>query len=375
MGVVMVSSSMMVADSALDAGVKPEAWAAWQRFKLLYLSDDGRIVVDSNADTQLTTSASQSYALFFALVGNDRQAFDLILRWTHDHLSASRLDRMLPAGKWGRADDGSWRVLDSNSASDADLWIAYSHGEAARLWNETRYASLGIEIARNIVQQEVAIVPELGSVLLPGPQGFIAADRWRLNPGYLPLPLIRGLARQTKDPLWNEIAKSSERIILGSAPQGFAGDWVEFEHSGFVADRRSRGLGADDAIRVYLWSGMLPASDPSRDKLLTALKPMLASVEQRGTPAATVDVQSLELRGEGSPGFSAALLPMLANARMSTALQAQRLRAAEGSLQNNQNCYSDALTLFGLGWLEQRYRFNRAGLLNVRWTPASDRPH
>jgi endoglucanase len=33
------------------------------------------------------------------------------------------------------------------------------------------------------------------------------------------------------------------------------------------------------------------------------------------------------------------------------------------------------LSLFGLGWLEQRYRFNRSGLLGVRWTPACDRPH
>ncbi len=59
---------------------------------------------------------------------------------------------------------------------------------------------------------------------------------------------------------------------------------------------------------------------------------------------------------------------MLANARMTPALQSHRQRAADGSLQNNQSYYSDALTLFGLGWLEQRYRFNRWGLLSVRWT-------
>lgn len=373
LGVLMISTSMMT-DSALGAGVKCENWPAWQRFKLLYLSNDGR-VIDASTQADITTSEGQAYGLFFSLVGNDREAFDRILRWTHDNLAASKLDKVLPAWKWGRADDGTWRVLDSNSAADADLWMAYSLGEAARLWNEMRYANLGAEIARNILQQEVATVPNLGSVLLPGPQGFVSEDSWRLNPSYLTLSLLRGLARQTKEPRWNEVASSSEQVILGSAPNGFAADWMEFTRGGFVADRRSRGVGSYDAIRVYLWAGVLPASDPSRDKLVDALKPMLESVAKRGTPPETVDIQTLEMTGEGSPGFSAALLPMLANARMTAALQAQRSRAAEGSLQNNQSYYSDALSLFGLGWLEQRYRFNRAGLLNVRWTPGCARPH
>lgn len=374
LGVLMLSTSMMMTDSALGAGVKCEAWPAWQRFKLLYLSDDGR-VIDGSSEAQVTTSEGQSYALFFALVANDRQAFDLILRWTHDNLAASKLDNLLPAWQWGRADDGAWRVLDSNAATDADLWIAFSLGEAARLWNEMRYANLGAEIAKNILTRETAVVPGLGTVLLPGPQGFISENGWRLNPSYLTLSVLRGLARQTKEPLWKELASTSEQIILAAAPNGFVADWIEFTRGGFTPDRRSRGVGSYDAIRVYLWAGMLPASDPVRDKLTNALHPMIESAAKRAAPVEVVDTQTLQMRGDGPPGFSAALLPMLANARMTAPLQTHRQRAAEESLQNNQSYYSDALTLFGLGWLEQRYRFNRAGLLNVRWTPACDRPH
>ena len=369
-----LSTLALLADSALSAGVKCEAWPAWQRFKLLYMSHDGRIV-DASTAAQITTSAGQSYALFFALVGNDREAFDRVLRWTHNHLCGCQLDRKLPASKWGRADDDAWRVLDSNSATDADLWIAYTLGEAARLWNEQRYASLSTGIAGNILRDEAATVPELGKVLLPGPQGFVTDCGWRLNPSYLPLSLLRGLARQTRQPFWDEIAESSERVILGSAPNGFAADWVEFTRNGFSPDRCSRGAGSYDAIRVYLWAGMLPPSDPARDRIVDALRPVLDGVAKRAAPVEIVDTQTLEMRGDGPPGFSAALLPMLANARLTAALQTHRQRAAEGSLQNNQSHYSDALTLFGLGWLEQRYRFNRSGMLSVRWTPAGDRPH
>jgi endo-1,4-beta-D-glucanase Y len=370
----VLSSSLLLADSALGAGVKSEAWPAWQRFKLLYMGHDGRII-DASTEPQITTSEGQSYALFFALVGNDREAFDRILRWTHNNLCGSQLEKNLPARTWGRADDGAWRILDSDSATDADLWLAYTLGEAAHLWREQRYASLGAEIAGNILRQAAVTVPGLGTVLLPRPQGFVTDEGWRLSPGYLPLSLLRGLERQTKEPVWEELTRSSEQVILGSAPKGFAADWIEFTSHGFIADRRSRGVGGYAAIRVYLWTGLLPASDPARARIVSALRPILESVEARAAPVEIIDTQTLEMHGEGPPGFSAALLPMLANARMTATLQTHRQRAADGSLQNNQSQYSDALTLFGLGWLEQRYRFNRSGLLSVRWTPAGDRPN
>jgi endoglucanase len=370
----VLGSLTLLADTALGAGVRCEAWPAWQRFKLLYVSPDGR-VIDASTPRQITTSEGQSYALFFALVGNDRAAFDQILRWTQNNLAGGSLEKHLPAWQWGRADNNEWRVLDPNAASDADLWIAYTLGEAGRLWNEVGYSQLGAAVARNIVRQEVASIPELGLTLLPGPMGFADERGWRLNPSYLPLSIIRGVARQTREPVWNEIAKSSERVILGSAPKGFAADWVEFSSSGFVPDRKTQGIGSYDAIRVYLWAGMLPASDPSRDKINAALKPMLDVVSKRPAPVESVDTQTLETKGDGSPGFSAAMLPMLANAHLSAALQTHRKRAADESLQGNQGYYSDVLSLFGLGWLEQRFRFNRASLLNVRWTPACDRPH
>jgi len=365
---------MQLAETAIAAGGRCAAWPAWQRFESLYLSADGR-VIDASTARQITTSEGQSYALFFALVGNDRAAFDRILRWTENNLAGGSLEENLPAWQWGRADDGQWRVLDPNAAADADLWIAYALGEAGRLWHEPAYAELGAAVARNILRREVVTIPGLGPTLLPGPVGFAAERGWRLNPSYLPLPIIRGIAQQTGDAAWNEISLSSERVILGSAPNGFAADWVEFSGGRFVPDRKTRGIGSYDAIRVYLWAGMLPASDPARDQITAALKPMLSSVAKRAAPMESVDTQTLEARGEGAPGFSAAVLPMLANAHLSTALQAHRKRAADHSLQDNQGYYSDVLTLFGLGWLEQRYRFNRAGLLIVRWTPACDRVH
>ncbi|MDB5987259.1 MAG: cellulase, partial [Nevskia sp.] len=55
-------------------------WPAWQNFAEAFVQDDGR-VVDWTADAR-TVSEGQGYALFFALVANDRARFERILAWT-----------------------------------------------------------------------------------------------------------------------------------------------------------------------------------------------------------------------------------------------------------------------------------------------------
>ena len=57
------------------------SWPAWEGFKTAFLSEDGRVIDRSQADLR-TVSEGQSYGLFFALVAQDRVAFDAILKWT-----------------------------------------------------------------------------------------------------------------------------------------------------------------------------------------------------------------------------------------------------------------------------------------------------
>jgi len=91
-------------------------WPAWERFKAELVSVDGR-VIDPSDERLITTSEGQSYALFFALVGNDRQTFAQLLRWTSNNLAEGDLARHLPAWLWGRDGQQQWQVLDANNAS------------------------------------------------------------------------------------------------------------------------------------------------------------------------------------------------------------------------------------------------------------------
>jgi endoglucanase len=364
--VLLVTAVLLAAAvHATDAPCTP--WPAWAKFKQLYLSADGR-VIDASTDQRITVSEGQAYALLFALVGNDRTGFDTVLEWTRNNLAHGDLGHSLAAWKWGLAADGRWTVLDANSASDADLWMSYALAEAARLWRTETYGNISRALSESILREEVALVPGLGSTLLPGPRGFVSGEIWRLNASYSPIQALRVVSRQSGNALWDEVLASSVRVILASAPHGYAADWVAFRsNEGFFTDPATHGVGSYDAIRVYLWSGMLADADPQTQSLAHALEPMIDAAAKHPVPE-SIDTTRLETLGEGSPGFAAALLPSLERIKAAAAVQAARAQIDATALRDNQHYFSDALTLFGLGWLDGQYRFDRQGRLEVPWT-------
>jgi endoglucanase len=137
---------------------------------------------------------------------------------------------------------------------------------------------------------------------------------------------------------------------------------------GFVTDAATSGVGSYDAIRVYLWAGMLDDGDALARPLLRTLAPMQTFAATHGVPSEATDTATLATRGEGPPGFSAALLPLLKRANHPAVLRAYRTRVDAESLKDDQHYYSDALSLFGSGWMDGRFKFDRHGNLVPQWT-------
>jgi len=342
-----------------------DAWPMWQAFKQHYVSEDGR-VIDASTREHITTSEGQSYALLFALAANDRATFDALLTWTENNLAKGDLRSHLPAWQWGEdAHTHTWRVLDDNPASDADLWIAYALLEAARLWHEPRFRELGNAVASNVLRDEVLPAPGLGSALLPGPRGFVNANRWRFSASYLPLPVLRLLAKE-HHPLWNDVLHSGIRIITASAPKGFAADWIAWQpNAGFITDADTHGIGSYNAIRVYLWTGMTHVRDADNNTLINTLAPAVQQVLRDDHPFESANTSVGTVSGIGSFGFAAAFVPLLQRRAQH---QPYATRARSESLKDNQHYYGDVLTLFGLGWLDGWLRFDRDGRLLTTWS-------
>ena len=349
-------------------------WPAWQGFREHFISEGGR-VIDPSSKTHYTTSEGQSYALFFALVDNDPQTFSRLLEWTEANLAGGDLTSRLPAWEWGQRPDGSWGVLDENAAADADLWLAYTLSEAGLLWKNPKYAALGELLADRILREESAELPGLGRTLLPGPRGFHPDDdHWRLNPSYVPLQLVHRMASLYPESGWPQLAAPARQLLLGSAVHGFAPDWVIYAAGhGFEPDPASGDLGSFNAIRVYLWAGMLSSANPDQAALLKALAPMGRYVASHGTPPLQTHPFAGNAEGTGSVGFSAALLPLLAALRQPDGVRLQRLRLEASPPQERlDNYYDQALALFGRGWLDDRFKFARDGRLVPHWTCRTD---
>lgn len=345
-------------------------WPAWEAFKAHLLSDDGR-VIDPSTPRQHTVSEGQAYALFFALVADDRTSFERILQWTENNLAQGDFTAHLPAWQWGRRDDGSWGVLDANPASDADVWIAYTLGEAGRLWQQRRYGVLSALIGNRILREETAMIPGLGLTLLPAPQGFTpAGNRWRLNPSYVPLQILRRINANDPDAGWGALLPSSQLLITGSAPQGYAPDWVQFEAGkGFLPDADTQATGSYNAIRVYLWAGLMDAADPARAIIINTLRPMARTVAAQGTVPEQVDTRNGSAQGTGPAGFTAAMIPFLdaAGEAQAASLLRQRLLAQPVAPDAY---YGQVLSLFAQGGARGLFRFAADGSLIASWNSA-----
>lgn len=364
-----IAASNAPARSSADCA--PSAWPRWQQFKRDFISADGRVIDVGSADSR-TVSEGQSYALFFALVANDRAAFDTILHWTEQHLAQGDLTAHLPAWLWGRADDGQWKVLDTNASSDADLWIAYALLEAGRAWHERSYTARGAVLAKRVLDEETASVPGLGLTLLPGPVGFHPeADVWRVNPSYAPPQVMRGLAtRLPDDARWSRLLASTGHVLTDTAPQGFAPDWALYRaKQGFAPDPQTHAESAYNAIRVYLWAGMLDSRDPLASTLLARFAPFANFIAAHDAPPEKVDTTSGRAGANlGNAGFSAAAAPFL-DARGEHALaDAQIARAGQLDRATPMGYYSSVLSLFALGWRDGRYRFAADGTLEPQWS-------
>jgi endoglucanase len=362
-------------------GCKQGQWKLWNSYSQRFIDPQGRVIDPQEADR--TTSEGEAYALFFALVDNDRAAFGRLLAWTQVNLANGDLENHLPAWLWGKNKDGEWKTLDTNSASDADLWMAYTLVEAGRLWRVPYYSSLGRQMMAMIARSEVADLPGFGPMLIPGPTGFQHDLAWTLNPSYMPLFIFERLATVDPPGPWKRIAFGIPGMLEQSARHGYAMDWVEYlPGDGFypVSEQRSDKQdtvapgGGYDAIRVYLWAGMLDGGGKTRARMLNAVPAMSAFLAYHDAPPEKVSQQGIPMEQDGPVGFSAAVLPYLRafpNLSKESALQTIRMSRqrdpSTGLYGKNPAYYDQNLALFATGFLDGRFRFGPGGELKVEW--------
>ncbi len=370
---------------AVNGRCTPASWPLWDAYAAHFIDPQGRVVDPQGAGR--TTSEGQSYALFFALANNDRARFDQVLRWTQTNLAGGSLGARLPAWLWGKSKDGQWKQLDPNPAADSDAWIAYALEEAGRLWKDPAYTATARQMMHQIAKQEVAELPGFGLMLMPGPTALFAhKGTWTVNPSYVPLFIFERFAAVDPAGPWGAVALNIPRLVKLSSRRGFAMDWTDWAPNDGFAPATGPGvvpkgktapppLGSYDAIRVYLWAGMLDPSAHTRTDMIGSLSGMGTYVANHGAPPEKVSDGGQPSAQDGPVGFSAAVLPYLralpqndkAEAQQRSRISAQ-LDAATGLYGKDPAYYDQNLVLFATGFLDGRFQFGPRGELRVKWT-------
>lgn len=181
--------------------------ASWSDYKERFIQPDGR-VIDFQRN-QVTTSEGQSYAMLRAVWMNDKPTFDLTWRWTQNNLGDPARNRI--GWLWGKAPDGGWRLLDANSATDADEDIALALLFAAREWS-SGYRPAALALLSRVWDEDVATVAG---------QPYLAAGNWApgaaggpvLNPSYFAPYEYRIFAQEDHAHPWGELVDTSYKAL------------------------------------------------------------------------------------------------------------------------------------------------------------------
>jgi len=289
--------------------------ASWASYRQHFISPEGRVVMEEQGGC--TISEAQVYALLRALWAGDEQTFSRVLTWTRANLSREQNygDHLL-AWQWGKKPDGSWGVLDWNTASDADLDYALALLLASRQgWRPPPgfpdYLSLARKVARDILDKEVVELPGIGLYLAPG-NWHAENPPYLINPSYFFPAAYRCFVQAGFDPRWGRLHADAypflERLTrgLGETPGvGLVPDWVQVAADGKLSPHpeRSHDFGWE-AVRLpwrvavdRLWFGDLAAAKLSREQFLPFFikewrdrGKLLAAYRYDGTPV--VDFES-----------------------------------------------------------------------------------
>ena len=224
--------------------------ASWRSYRRHFISPAGRVVIGERSGESI--SEGQAYALLRAVWAGDRDTFQLVYAWTWKNLSrrAGPGDALL-AWRWGRDQDGAWRVLDRNTATDGNLDYALALAlAAARGWRPgpelPDYAEEARRVLEGILALETVSLADGELLLTPG-NWHEERPPYLLNPSYFSPAAYRIFGKLQPQPAWLRLRDSTygllARLAQGLGPQkgvGLFPDWCQVNDRGELSPAPGR---------------------------------------------------------------------------------------------------------------------------------------
>lgn len=199
---------------------------SWKAYVAHFIQSDGR-VIDHSAEG-ISTSEGQSYAMLRAVWIDDKDVFDKTHRWAIDNLNSGVREDALWAWKWGRSEEGEWRVLDPAFASDADQDAALALILAAQRWRQPAYLGAARAILRDLWRLGTKRVG--GTVYLLAGDTLCEGEVCRINPSYYAPYAYPVFAQHDPAHPWMELVDSTYRLLDATIERtrtGLPPDWID----------------------------------------------------------------------------------------------------------------------------------------------------
>lgn len=243
----LILTFIFASSSSYSEGQKLDLKKSYEIYKKDYMSKDGRIMDPSR--NNITTSEGQSYILFMSYTSNDKKTFDLAYSWTKNNLQ--RQDKLF-SWIWGKSPEGKYKVLDYNSASDADIVIAFSLLAAHKQWKDKKYLNEAVSIISAIWEKETRRIG-WGRILMPGAEQA-KSEKIEVNPSYFAIYSFKIFQKFDKKHNWNKLVDSSYYYLLASMSKtktGLPPNWFLIKNGKIVLEDGERSDFSYDAIRVF----------------------------------------------------------------------------------------------------------------------------
>lgn len=183
--------------------------SAWAEYKKNFLQESGRIVDPQNEN--VTHTEAIGYGLYFSYKMGDTQSFSKIYQWYKKNMIKNRYN--LPAWKWGfNKGTGKWGILDTTSASDANLWIAYSLSLMYEK-NHNREYKKESDLLLKAVKRDQIVYKDNKAYLLPWEKELMNEKKWILNPSYMIFEIFEYMAKKEKSKVWFNLIQNSKNML------------------------------------------------------------------------------------------------------------------------------------------------------------------
>ena len=241
--------------------------ASWSEYKELFITAEGRVIDKKNSN--VTHSEAVAYGMYLAIKNHDMQTFEKIHAWYKKNLLKNKYN--LICWKWGKTKSGSFQVLDSNNASDGDIWIAYDNLLAYEITKNKQYRQEALELMHSI-KEHLLLQHNQKVYLLPGSYGFETETHFEVNLSYYLFFIFDKFYEIDHDKIWKRLKKDGIDLLHRARFSSLAlnPDWISIEKKSDTITVAKNALFGYDALRIPL--NILMSNMKNRAQLLQPYK-------------------------------------------------------------------------------------------------------